>query len=48
MDLQIVNVRAELPGFYRRLGYVENGTAPFPQGVPVKLPCHSVKMSKDL
>ena len=30
MDLTIVNLRKELPGYYRRRGYVENGTLPFP------------------
>ena len=48
MDLLIVNLREELPGFYRRLGYAETGVAPFPSGVKPKLPCHFVKMSKPL
>jgi GNAT superfamily N-acetyltransferase len=48
MDLQIVNLREELPSFYRKLGYVENGTAPFPPEVPTKLRCHFLKMSKTL
>ena len=48
MDLQIVNLRKELPGFYLRRGYVETGTAPFPPGLNPKLPCHFVKMSKPL
>lgn len=48
VDIQIVNVRQELPAFYRRLGYVENGTAPFPAEANPKLPCHFVKMSKAL
>jgi N-acetylglutamate synthase-like GNAT family acetyltransferase len=48
MDLQIVNLRAELPGFYGRLGYVADGTAPFPPDAPTRLPCHFVKMSKPL
>jgi|SRR5271169_2790808 ribosomal protein S18 acetylase RimI-like enzyme len=48
MDLRIVNVRAELPTFYRRLGYVETGTEPFPEDVKTKLPCHFVVMSKAL
>ena len=48
VDLLIVNLRKELPDFYRRLGYVENGTAPFPAGVQPKQPCHFVKMSKPL
>ncbi len=48
MDLRIVNLREELPPFYRRLGYVETGTAPFPEGIKSKLPCHFVVMSKPL
>jgi len=48
MDLQTVNLRKELPGFYQRRGYVETGTAPMPPGSNTKLPCHFVKMSKPL
>ena len=48
MDLRIVSVREELPPFYRRLGYVETGTAPFPAEIKSKLPCHFVLMSKPL
>ena len=48
MDIRIVSVRAELPQFYRRLGYVESGTEPFPAEVKAKLPCHFVLMSKAL
>lgn len=48
MDLQIVNVRAELPGFYQRLGYCETDTAPFVSLNQPKVPCHFVKMSKPL
>jgi GNAT superfamily N-acetyltransferase len=47
MDLTTVNLRKELPGYYRRRGYVENGTLPFPDDQhPPKMPCHLVKMSK--
>ena len=48
MDLQIVNLRQENHAFYRRRGYVETGTAPFPPDLNPKLPCHFVKMSKPL
>ena len=48
MDLQIVNLRKELPDFYHRKGYIETGTAPFPPGLNPKLACHFVKMSKPL
>ena len=48
MDIYIVNLRAELPAFYQRRGYVENGTTPFPPDVPTKQPCHFINMSKPL
>jgi GNAT superfamily N-acetyltransferase len=48
MDLRIVNLRAELPPFYRRLGYVETGTEPFAADAEPSLPCHFIKMSKPL
>ena len=48
MDLRIVNLREELPAFYRKLGYVETGTEPFPHDEPTKLPCHLICMSKEL
>ena len=48
IDLQIVNVRQELPSFYHHRGYVETGTAPFVPGLIPKVPCHFVKMSKSL
>ena len=48
MDIYIVNLREELPPFYRRRGYVENGTTPFPEDVPTKVPCHFINMTKSL
>jgi len=49
MDLTTVNLRKELPGYYRRRGYMESGTLPFPGDQhPPKIPCHLVKMSKPL
>jgi N-acetylglutamate synthase-like GNAT family acetyltransferase len=48
MDLRIVNLREELSPFYRRLGYVETGTEPFPAEIKSKLPCYFVLMSKPL
>jgi N-acetylglutamate synthase-like GNAT family acetyltransferase len=48
MDLTIVNLRTELPAFYQRLGYSENGTLPFPRDQHTNQPCHLVKMSKAL
>jgi GNAT superfamily N-acetyltransferase len=48
MDLRIVNLRTELPPFYRSLGYVETGTAPFSAAVAPSIPCHFVEMTKPL
>ena len=47
-DLSIVNVRAELPAFYRKLRYAETGTSPFVADAPPKLPAHFILMSKPL
>ncbi|MGA8538615.1 MAG: GNAT family N-acetyltransferase [Terriglobales bacterium] len=48
MDLTFVNVRQELPAYYQRFGYVENGTLPFPADQTAKIPVHLVRMSKPL
>ena len=48
MELQIVNLRAELPPYYQRLGYRETGTAPFTDTWKLRRPCHFVKMEKPL
>ena len=47
MDISVVNLRAELPPFYHRLGYTETGTAPFTDQRATQ-PCHFVLMSKPL
>ena len=48
MDLTLVNVRQELPAYYQRFGYVENGILPFPADQVTKIPVHLVQMSKPL
>ena len=48
MDLEVVNLRDELTPFYKSLGYVVTGTAPFPALERTKLPCHFIVMSKSL
>ena len=48
MDLRIVNLRLELPEFYRRLGYLVTGTSPFPPEATTKQPCHFINMTKPL
>lgn len=47
-DLRIVNVRTELYTLYRRLGYVETGTAPYDDKNPTKMPVQFILMSKTL
>jgi GNAT superfamily N-acetyltransferase len=47
VDIQLVNLRKELPDYYHRLGYVETGTAPFPAHVKITQPCHFIRMSKE-
>ena len=48
MDIHIVNLREELPPFYRRLGYVEHGTLPFSDSERSTRPCHFIVMTKSL
>jgi len=48
IDLTVVNLREELPAYYKNLGYVECGTSPFTAGVATKLPCHLINMTKEL
>ena len=48
VDLRVVSARTSLPSFYRHLGYLETGTAPFAPDVPAKVPCHYILMSKPL
>jgi GNAT superfamily N-acetyltransferase len=48
VDLRIISPRTPLPPFYRRLGYVEIGTAPFSNSLKTKVPGHYIIMSKRL
>ena len=48
MDLTVVHLRTELPPYYRRLGYVDNGALPFPADQHTKVPVHLIQMSKAL
>lgn len=47
-DINVVDLRTELPPFYHRLGYAETGTAPFPSDGRATRPCHFIRMSKPL
>ena len=46
LDINVVNLRTELPPFYKRLGYVETGSAPFTDPRATR-PCHMIVMTKD-
>jgi GNAT superfamily N-acetyltransferase len=48
IEIEVVNHRHELPPFYRRLGYEDAGTRPFPQDARIKLPCYFALMTKRL
>jgi len=48
MDLDVVNLRQELPGFYGSLGYTAAGTAPFPDRAKLTQEAHLVVMTKPL
>jgi GNAT superfamily N-acetyltransferase len=48
MDIRTVSTRPELIPLYSKFGYAESGIEPFPKHVRIKMPCHFVRMSKNL
>ena len=48
IEIEVVNLRSELPPFYRKLGYLEQETRRFPDPERAKLPCHFIVMRKEL
>ena len=48
MDILIVHVRDELVPFYKKRGYIEDGTSPFPDEVKTRVPVHFINMTKPL
>jgi GNAT superfamily N-acetyltransferase len=48
VDLRVISQRAPLLPFYRHLGYIETGTAPFSPSLQAKVPGHYILMSKSL
>ena len=48
VEIEVDNIRTELPPFYRALGYRESGVRPFPDVQRPKLPCHFVVMTRSL
>jgi predicted N-acetyltransferase YhbS len=47
LDIRIVDRRAELPPFYRALGFVDNGTEPLNDPLLTK-PAHFIRMAKSI
>ena len=48
VEIAVVSERREAMAFYSTLGYVPVGTAPFPRPEILKVPCHFVRMRRDL
>ena len=48
IDLKLVNLRRELPAYYRQRGYVETGILPWPPQISTNQPCHFICMAKEL
>lgn len=48
IDIDVVDLRVELPDFYRKFGYEPSGTAPFPDRHKLKRPAGVVLMTKRL
>jgi GNAT superfamily N-acetyltransferase len=48
VDIYVINLRTELVPFYRKLGYMESGTRPFPDPDEATQPCHVIVMTKVL
>lgn len=48
MDIHIVDLREELPPYYRRFGYLESGSEPFSDPERASRPCSFIVMTKVL
>lgn len=48
VELDVVNLREELPPFYAKLGFTPTGTAPFLKGHKLKRPIHLILMAKQI
>ena len=48
LDIEVVNLRTELPAFYARFGFTPYGTAPFPHPGRLRQQAHLVLMTKPL
>lgn len=48
LDIEVVNLRSELPPFYSALGFVPSGTLPFPNQAKLRRDAHLMLMTKSL
>jgi N-acetylglutamate synthase-like GNAT family acetyltransferase len=50
MELTVLNLRTDLPPYYRKLGYIEVGEEPMPMewARRINRPCHFIRMAKSL
>lgn len=46
LDIEVVDLRTELPAFYRKFGFEPNGTAPFPTNEKLLREAHLKLMTK--
>jgi GNAT superfamily N-acetyltransferase len=48
VEIEVVNLREELPAFYDMMGYAPTETAPFPDKAKLRRDAHMVRMTKRL
>ena len=48
LDLDMINLREELPAFYEKFGFVQVGTAEMGDRHKLTQPCYRIQMSKPL
>jgi ribosomal protein S18 acetylase RimI-like enzyme len=48
LDIDVVDLRLELPGFYSALGFTRTGSTPYPDPTRTKRPVHLIRMEKPL
>jgi ribosomal protein S18 acetylase RimI-like enzyme len=48
LDIEVVNLRRELPAFYSALGFIPSGATPFPNRGKLRQEAHLVLMTKSL
>ena len=48
LDIEVINLRTELPAFYAKFGFTPSGTAPIRDAHKLLLEAHAIEMSKRL